>query len=870
MDLPVAVDPASVTNVASLYPPRIWPEIDRPLKIFVYPLPSEFHEDAVNALLHDTQRPWRVRFYGDQATEILLHRFFQRNSAIRAEHPEQADLFYIPVYSAAFMSGNAMEAVARDAARHMLLKAVHYVRQRWPYWDRLGGQDHVLTVAYDHGSCLDVSVPRAEDNTLFRQVQQVLSRAILLQPDGELGPCFDPLRHVVIPPATDWDRVARAHRRLTTVAASVASQQQQHPSATATPAPTPAPASADDDRPAPSSVDWYAGEDPSAPTAPVPLAEHPLASVPAGREAALAAALNAGRESFAVFRGATSGEKQADRTQGTVMMYGYPSEQTRLPLVQLPRTRVTCNEEATRTRSYSRGVRQRMKALFADNPRVQMLSGRSPDYEGEMEGARFCVAPLGYATWSIRTFEALLMGCVPVIIADNTMHAFDSLVDWTKLAVAVREADYSRLEFILDRVTPARLAQLQEHGAWAWRAFSYPRGVWEGPDVDVSAYGMVVRELKWRMWGRPALGLHLWRQRLAKMRPVPPLPLPASTRPLLRLGPNTLQAPMAHPARMQPLCAAMAVPAHLWPAAERFVGMWNGVAAVAVYVDAAQVESAQQMLQQKQRPWLRVLLAPSAASDAAFPHNELANAAVAACEAEGARFTVLVGAEVVVPPHAYVGLLTDVQRTKWETPRALAVPAFDVPSLSRNELAALTAARLRALGTGAGGVEGGKAVQGHSASSPTVLQAQRTSLFWKAEAPYRSWYKFGYDPVLVLPRPAPRLDEDMQGGYPAKASLTYELVAAGVRIMVSVKGFAVTQPALEAGEWASVTAAPAYRGQVPGRDVDVVAWSCWRSFADKVEASFGFRAREPCWVPSGAWKIVNEQAGDVCMSRATS
>lgn len=69
------------------------------------------------------------------------------------------------------------------------------------------------------------------------------------------------------------------------------------------------------------------------------------------------------------------------------------------------------------------------------------------------------------------------------------------------------------------------------------------------------------------------------------------------------------------------------------------------------------------------RPWLRVLLAASAPTDAAFPHNELTNAALAACEEAGAEYTVVVGADVIIPSHAYVGLLVDAQRTKWDTPR---------------------------------------------------------------------------------------------------------------------------------------------------------------------------------------------------------
>ena len=59
---------------------------------------------------------------------------------------------------------------------------------------------------------------------------------------------------------------------------------------------------------------------------------------------------------------------------------------------------------------------------------------------------------LRYATWTIRLVEAVLAHCIPVLIADNTMASFGTLIDWDKVAVVVKEGDIRSLQSILNRV----------------------------------------------------------------------------------------------------------------------------------------------------------------------------------------------------------------------------------------------------------------------------------------------------------------------------------------------------------------------------------------------------------------------------------
>ena len=54
-------------------------------------------------------------------------------------------------------------------------------------------------------------------------------------------------------------------------------------------------------------------------------------------------------------------------------------------------------------------------------------------YREEMKESTFCLAPLGHATWSIRMFESMMLGCIPVLVADDTDLPFQRWVDWSQV-----------------------------------------------------------------------------------------------------------------------------------------------------------------------------------------------------------------------------------------------------------------------------------------------------------------------------------------------------------------------------------------------------------------------------------------------------
>lgn len=66
-----------------------------------------------------------------------------------------------------------------------------------------------------------------------------------------------------------------------------------------------------------------------------------------------------------------------------------------------------------------------------------VVSGENrPDrYHSELARSRLCLAPSGWELWSVRFYEALLLGCVPVIMSDGLQLPFEALVDYSKVAV---------------------------------------------------------------------------------------------------------------------------------------------------------------------------------------------------------------------------------------------------------------------------------------------------------------------------------------------------------------------------------------------------------------------------------------------------
>lgn len=114
-------------------------------------------------------------------------------------------------------------------------------------------------------------------------------------------------------------------------------------------------------------------------------------------------------------------------------------------------------------RIYSRGVRSTIWQKFRRDRRFFIKRTRSPDYQSEIRRSVFCLCPLGWAPWSPRIVESVILGCVPVIIADKIALPYSHIINWAKISISVPEKDVKNLGKILDKVSRTNLSTIQEN-----------------------------------------------------------------------------------------------------------------------------------------------------------------------------------------------------------------------------------------------------------------------------------------------------------------------------------------------------------------------------------------------------------------------
>ncbi|GFR49822.1 hypothetical protein Agub_g11762 [Astrephomene gubernaculifera] len=131
---------------------------------------------------------------------------------------------------------------------------------------------------------------------------------------------------------------------------------------------------------------------------------------------------------------------------------------------------------------YSQGVRQALHKMFGSGGKYDpagpnarpdfLVTQPHPDAPTEMQRAKFCLAPMG-AGWGIRLTEAMVCGCVPVIIQDHVYQALWDVVPFEDFSIRISRHDLHLLVELLDMVTPQQLERLQAgveryHRAFYW------------------------------------------------------------------------------------------------------------------------------------------------------------------------------------------------------------------------------------------------------------------------------------------------------------------------------------------------------------------------------------------------------------------
>jgi probable glucuronoxylan glucuronosyltransferase IRX7 len=817
-----------------------------PLKIYLYNLPKKFNKNLLKNIKSDKKR---YQGYQDQMAEAIIYSQFLKSN-IRTKNPNEADLFFVPLFSAASVSQLVHKPEQREKARKLVLETQQYIEKHHPFWKKYNGADHVWIFTHDHGICFDTSDERAFESKTLRKLMEKVKDSIFLTNTGDLmSPCFNPKSSIVIPPFIPRGKLRNLFDR------------------------------------------------------------SKLEGTP--------------RDILASFRGQTTLIKPRDPWFRYLMLYGskedkkhnHGKEPSILPCFDWASNAnncatcqsACCAAEITEGRVYSNGVRQRLLSMFGKEKNykktgILVSRKKSPKWMDEMKRSKFCLAPIGFAKWSIRCFESIVAGCIPVIIANNLTLPFEDYLNWPAFSVIMKETDISKLTFILNSISPSKVIEMQANLNQVRLHFMYGGvpGVGNG-----NAFDLIIDSLKQKFIERKPLfstyeqskrnsvsleyiskkALAPWRQwvPIGKRR-VESVPFPPSFNPEIS-------------DKDKNICLATQLSSDRADLLARILYRWDGPVSAAVLIKKGTEENGEKVEdmfaeafsdrtegdpdQVLTFSYLRYEGSHPSGKFQHYPVNRLRNMALHGCKT---NYMLVLDVDFLPSANAYSNLQGHLHLLDDEGRNALVIPAFEVDAdvLNSNSGAMDNVRyknRLRQLYM----VDKRKRWR----DTPRTLSKARafqlmhykdghhptnTEKWMHSFKPYTVEYKWGYEPYLLLKRPFPLFEESFIGYGQNKVSYAYHLAAARFSFIVVPDVFVIHVHTDKSIGVKVVSDSDKFK--INQKAIDIikvskdftVGWSCWRPFIDKLDNIYGFRAVEPCWVSEYVWNDVNSKRGQECVA----
>ena len=127
--------------------------------------------------------------------------------------------------------------------------------------------------------------------------------------------------------------------------------------------------------------------------------------------------------------------------------------------------------------AYSRGIRPKMEAAFKKHKDVifteEIPSCDRDCYRKELTRSTFCLCPRGWSPWTLRAYQAMMVGCIPVIIADEIELPYENSLDWTKLSVKIAEVNAEKTIDILKRIPKSEIRNKQKAIEKVWKSVAW-------------------------------------------------------------------------------------------------------------------------------------------------------------------------------------------------------------------------------------------------------------------------------------------------------------------------------------------------------------------------------------------------------------
>ena len=122
---------------------------------------------------------------------------------------------------------------------------------------------------------------------------------------------------------------------------------------------------------------------------------------------------------------------------------------------------------------YSNFVRQYITEYLSKDKSFKITGTRVSTYVNDMMSSKFCLCPEGWHAWNPRPYQAVILGCIPVLLSEEIELAFEDLLDYSKFMLRVRPRDISRLKILLQSISKHRIESMQAEMEKIWKAFSY-------------------------------------------------------------------------------------------------------------------------------------------------------------------------------------------------------------------------------------------------------------------------------------------------------------------------------------------------------------------------------------------------------------
>ncbi len=94
----------------------------------------------------------------------------------------------------------------------------------------------------------------------------------------------------------------------------------------------------------------------------------------------------------------------------------------------------------------------------------------SPSHAISPPPSRLLAAGDGYST---RAEDAILHGCLPVVIMDGVHASLETAVDWDRFSVRIKESMLQHLPEVLASIPAERVERMQRYLARVWHRFAY-------------------------------------------------------------------------------------------------------------------------------------------------------------------------------------------------------------------------------------------------------------------------------------------------------------------------------------------------------------------------------------------------------------